>query len=195
MVGLGTRSLLAGPSPGLRRAVGAGVGRPLSGLLTSGLWAADAAAYVGVAAAVLLVLAPAERQLGSRPALAALLAGQVLGTALGVGAIAVLAGSGDAWAREISGTVLLGPFPGLLAVAGLATARAPALWRRRVRLLLSIGLGALVLYSGTAGDVVRLGGWLVGLAAGALLRRRGHATADRHPSRREAGRWSRWWWR
>jgi lysylphosphatidylglycerol synthetase-like protein (DUF2156 family) len=183
--GIATGSLTAGPSPALRQAVGAGVGRPLRGLLTSGLWAADAAAYVGVVAAVLLLLAPAERQLGSRLALVGLLTGQVLATALGVWVIGALAGAGDAWAQELSDTVVLGPFPGLLAVAGLATARAPALWRRRVRLLLTISLGALVLYSGTAGDVVRLSGWLLGLTAGGLLRRRGQVPVAHHPSRRE----------
>ncbi|HEV7871288.1 MAG TPA: DUF2156 domain-containing protein [Modestobacter sp.] len=184
-VGVATRSLVAGPSPGLQRAVGAGAGRPLWGLLTSGLWAADAASYLAVTGAVLLLLAPAERQLGSRLALAGLLVGQVLGTAVGVSVIGALARAGDPWSREISDMVVLGPFPGLLAVAGLATARAPALWRRRLRLLLTVSLVALVLYSGTAGDVVRLSGWLLGLTAGGVLRRREHALLAPHPSRRE----------
>src|SRR5919202_1008914 len=82
--------------------------------------------------------------------------------------------------------VVLGPFPGLLAAAGMATARAPALWRRRARLTLTITLTALVLYSGIAGDVVRLCGWLLGLAAGFGLPPVQDGTASlHHPSRRE----------
>jgi lysylphosphatidylglycerol synthetase-like protein (DUF2156 family) len=184
-VGLATGSLRAGPPPALQQAVGTGVHRPFWGLLTSGLWAADAASYLAVTATVLLLLAPAERRLGSRLALVGLIAGQVLGTALGVLVIGVLAGAGDPWSREISDMVVLGPFPGVLAVAGLATARAPALWRRRSRLLLTVVLVALVLYSGTAGDVVRLSGWLLGLTAGGVVRHRGGALVAPHPSRRE----------
>jgi phosphatidylglycerol lysyltransferase len=184
-VGGATKSLVAGPSPALQQAVGTGVGRPLWSLLTSGLWAGGAASYLAVTGTILLLLAPAERQLGSRVALVGLLAGQVLGVAIGVSVIGALARAGDAWAQAISDTVVIGPFPGLLAVAGLATARAPALWRRRLRLLLTVILLALVLYSGTAPDVVRLSGWLLGLTAGGLLRRREHAPAAPHLSRRE----------
>jgi phosphatidylglycerol lysyltransferase len=183
--GLGTGTLASGPDAGLLHAVGAAVGGPLRGLLTSGLWCADAAAFAAAVATVVLLLGPAEHRLGSRLALAAVVVGQVLGLAAGLATIAGLASLGDVWAREISAMVVLGPFPGLLAAVGLATARLPALWRRRVRLLLSIVLGALVLYSGTAGDVVRLSGWLVGLTGGALLVRPRETPLVTRPSRRE----------
>src|SRR5206468_12855225 len=119
-LGAATGSLARGPATALREAVGAGVGHPVRGLLTSGLWAADGASYLAVAAAVLLLLAPAERRLGTRRALLGLIAGQVLGTAVGIAVIGALASTGDSWAREIARTDVLGPFPGLLAVAGLA---------------------------------------------------------------------------
>jgi lysylphosphatidylglycerol synthetase-like protein (DUF2156 family) len=184
-VGSATGSLVHGPPPALRAAVAAGVGHRLGGLLTSGLWAADATSYLAVAAAVLLLLAPAERRLGTRVAVTGLIAGQALGAAVGLAVIGALAAAGDSWAREISGTDLLGPLPGVLAVTGLATARGPAVSRRRLRLVLTVVLVALVLYSGTAGDVVRLTGWLLGLVAAGLLRRHEHAPVAGHHSRRE----------
>jgi phosphatidylglycerol lysyltransferase len=76
--------------------------------------------------------------------------------------------------------------PGVLAVSGLATARTAALWRRRLRLSVSITLIALLLYSGTTGDVVRLCGWFLGLAAGLLLRPVDGRAGPVHFTRRES---------
>ena len=73
----------------------------------------------------------------------------------------------------------------MLAVAGLATARTTALWRRRLRLSVSITLAALLLYSGTTGDVVRLSGWVVGLAAGLFLGPVDGTAGRLHVTRRE----------
>jgi phosphatidylglycerol lysyltransferase len=171
-----------GPSP---EAVGAGVGRPVTAVLTSAFWCPGVWSYAAAAVATVLLLGPAERRLGSRTALAGLVLGHVLGTAAALAGIATLAAAGSAWALELRSMVVVGPYAGLLAVAGLATARTPALWRRRVRLALTITLVALVLYSGTAGDVVRLTSWCAGLAAGRLVRRPGEAAAPPHPSRRE----------
>jgi lysylphosphatidylglycerol synthetase-like protein (DUF2156 family) len=185
VVALSTGSLAFRPSPTVVRAVGAGVGRPAWGLLTSALWCEHLTFYVLAALAIPLVLVPAERMLGSRATLLWLVGGQVAGSAAGLLAIRALAASGDEWAADLSTMVSLGPFPGLLAVLGLTTALTASLWRRRVRLAVSIILVALVLYSGTFGDVVRLTGWLVGLTAGALLQRRGVAAPRAHPSRRE----------
>ena len=180
-----TGSLRAGPSAALLSAVGAGVHQPIWTLLASGLWGADLTSYAVAVAGVLALVGPAERRLGSRTTGIALLAGQVAGTAAALLLIRAVAATGDAWGHELSAMLVVGPFAGLLAVAGLHTAAMPALWRRRVRLALSISLLALVLYSGTAGDVVRMAAWLLGLGAGALLHRSpGHLTAP-HPSRRE----------
>jgi lysylphosphatidylglycerol synthetase-like protein (DUF2156 family) len=179
-----TGTVGSGPDAALRREIGASVAGPVSGWLTSAAWCAGTSSLVAAALATLLLLGPAERRLGSRAALAAVAAGQVLGTAAGLAVVGAMTAAGDAWAREISRMVVLGPFAGLLAAAGLATARTPALWRRRVRLLLTLTLLALVLYSGTTGDVVRLSGWLLGLGAGILLGPLQEVTAP-HPSRRE----------
>lgn len=167
-------------------AVGAGVGRPAWRLLTSALWCSDASTYAGTALVCLLLVGSAERRLGSRVTVIGLVAGQFLGTALGLAAILALRTTGDLWSRELSGMVILGPLPGALAVAGLATARTAALWRRRLRLSVTITLVALLLYSGTAGDVVRLCGWSLGLAAGLLLRPVGGPPGPVHFTRRES---------
>jgi lysylphosphatidylglycerol synthetase-like protein (DUF2156 family) len=168
----------------LRGAVAASVGGPVSGWLTSAVWSADTSSLVVAVLATAVLLGPAERRLGSRIAAGAVVAGQAVGTAAGLAVVGALAATGDAWAREISRMAVLGPFPGLLAAAGLATARSPALWRRRVRLAITLTLTALVLYSGTSGDVVRLSGWLLGLVAGLLLGPAQEVAAP-HPSRRE----------
>ncbi|MGZ4644245.1 MAG: bifunctional lysylphosphatidylglycerol flippase/synthetase MprF [Blastococcus sp.] len=171
-------------SPAELAEVGAGDTRPAVGLLTSAFWCSGplaCAMTIGLA----LLLGPAERRLGSPVVLGGLIGGQVVGTAVGLAMIRVLAATGDVWARQLSGTVVVGPLPGLLAVAGLATAGASALWRRRARVMVSIILVALVLYSGTTGDVVRVSGWFVGLAAGTLLRPHGDAVPAQHVSRRE----------
>lgn len=175
-----------GLSDGSLPAVGAGAREPWWRLLTSAIWCSDASAYAGTALVCLLLVGPAERRLGSRLTLVALVAGQLGGTALGLAAISALRTTGDLWSLELSGMVVLGPLPGVLAVAGLATARTPALWRRRLRLSVSITLVALLLYSGTAGDVVRLSGWCLGLAAGLLLHPAGRRVAALHFTRRES---------
>lgn len=182
---LATGSLALGPSPGLLRSVGAGTHQPPWTLLTSALWIARLPSYVLAVVGVLVLLAPAERRLGTLPTAGALLAGQAAGTAAGLGLIRAVAATGDVWAQELSAMLVVGPFAGLLAVAGLHTAWMPALRRRRIRLFLSISLLALVLYSGTAGDVVRLSAWLFGLGAGMLLHRSQDHLAAPHPSRRE----------
>lgn len=173
------------PSQGALAVIGAGVGRPPWTLLTSAGWGADLLSSVTALVVVVLLLGPAERRVGSRTTLLGLLGGQVVGTGLGLATIGLLRSTGDVWARELAAMVIVGPLPGVLAVAGLAGARTPPLWRRRLRLSVTITLVALLLYSGTTGDVVRLSGWLVGLAAGLLLRPAGEPSAPAHPSRRE----------
>jgi phosphatidylglycerol lysyltransferase len=184
-VGLATGSLPGGPSPELLQAVGAEVGRPPWVLLSSALWCAGPASYLLVALLVPPLLGSAERQLGSRVTLGALLLGQLLATGVGLLIIRVLAGTGDVWARELSAMAAVGPLPGVLAVVGLASARASALWRRRLRLSATVVLGALFLYSGSTADVLRWTGWLLGLAAGVLQRDPAASVAPAHPSRRE----------
>ncbi|MFC7572899.1 hypothetical protein ACFQX8_11055 [Klenkia terrae] len=88
---------------------------------------------------------------------------------------------------HLAGALVVGPLPGVLAAVAAASARATPLVRRRVRVVLGVGLTMLVLYGGTGGDVHRLAGWGVGLLAGQLLLRRRGARVERGPvSRRES---------
>ena len=79
-----------GLSAGRLDAVGAGVGRPASRLLTSAFWCADAATYLGTAIVCLLLVGAAERRLGSLWTLGRLPGRSLLGTALGLAAILAL---------------------------------------------------------------------------------------------------------
>jgi lysylphosphatidylglycerol synthetase-like protein (DUF2156 family) len=182
--GVVTASLGDGPSPRLLAAAGAGVGRPASALLVSALWCSGWVAYLAAAVLAVGVLPAAERRLGSTRTAVALVAGQVLGSGAGVLVVRALAALGDRWAAELAGAAVVGPFPGLLAVAALVSGRVGALWRRRVRVGLGTILVALLLYSGTTGDVLRLTGWCTGLAVAAVGRRPEWASV--HPSRRES---------
>ncbi len=186
LTGVLTGALPAGPSSALVHAVGAGVDRPVWGLLTSALWCAGPVHYLFTMAAVVVVLVPAERRLGSRVSLILLLTGQAAAGVIGLAMIGLLARAGDPWAQQLSTTGAVGVLPGLLAVAGLVSARSSTLWRRRLQLSLPVVLLALVLYSGTVGDVLNLAGWLLGSAVG-LWRRSGRGgVRPARPGRREA---------
>jgi len=184
-VGIASGSLVAGPSRELLGAVGAGVHQPAWTLISSALWCAHLPSYALAALGVTAILGPAERRMGTGRTGIALLGGQVLGTGLGLLVIRVVSATGDVWARELSGMLVVGPFAGLLAVAGWHSAAMSALWRRRLQLSLSIVLLALLLYSGATGDVVRLSAWLLGVGVGTLVLRSADSLTPPHPSRRE----------
>ncbi|MPQ96753.1 DUF2156 domain-containing protein [Modestobacter sp. I12A-02628] len=174
----------------VEQVLGTGVG-PLSDgrwatLATSGFAASSPVVLVASVAVVLLLLPRVERLLGPVRALGAVLGGQVLAGLVALGGVAVLSAAGDRWAVQLADAVVVGPLPGVLAAAGLASARQSRYAARRLRLAASVVLVCLVLYSGTAGDVLRLTGFLLGVAAGALgQRRRGARPVWSAPSRRE----------
>jgi lysylphosphatidylglycerol synthetase-like protein (DUF2156 family) len=167
------------------RSVGAGVGLPPAHLLTAALWCSGPAGFL-LTTVLLLLLAAAERRLGRSVTVAMLVGGQLLAAAAALALIRLLADAGDAWARELSRIVVVGPSAGVLAVVALSTARTSALWRRRTRVLGSIVLVAFVLYLGSTADIVRLAGWLIGLGAAAFLRTAGRSTSSAYVTRREA---------
>ena len=185
--GIATGSLVSGPSRALLAAVGAGVHQPVWTLLTSAFWSARPTRPTAWPS-------PASSRSSVRPS-----GGWGAGCGLPSWWPASSrasppgcprpgsAATGDVWARELSAMVVVGPFPGAAGRRRPGTPPAmPALWRRRLRLSVSIILLALVLYSGTAGDVVRLSAGCSGSAAGPLLHplRRARVAAP-HPSRRE----------
>ena len=171
--------------PATVSSVGTGVGHPIWTLLSSAIWSSGPLAFaVGIAAALLLALP--ERRFGSRFTLVALVGGQVGGTAVALALIEWLSATDNEWVEQLSRMAVTGPWPGMLAVLGLASGRIPALWRRRIRVTVSIVLTAAVLYVGTTTDVVQLAAWLTGLTVGALWRTPGSAAPATHVTRREA---------
>lgn len=180
-----TRSLPAGPPPGLRRAVAVGVPALAEGRwwtpLTSALWAPGWGGYVAATLVVLAALPMAERRLGSRRTAVLLVVVQVVGSLVGVGLVAALAPVDREWMGALAGQTALGPVGAVLGVLLAASGRLGPRWRRRSRLLLVAGLVVMALYSGLLVDVLALTTGLVGLAAS-----RGHRAGHHAPSAAEA---------
>ncbi|SDP55767.1 Lysylphosphatidylglycerol synthetase, C-terminal domain, DUF2156 family [Klenkia soli] len=180
-----------GASWGTDRTLGTG-----AHALAAGRWwtlpasALSVATPAGTLVTLLLIaalLGPVEHRWGSRRTAPALVLGQVAAGLLGAGASALLATTGDRWGLRLAGALVVGPLPGVLATVAAASAVATPLVRRRVRVVLGVGLVMLVLYGGTGGDVHRLAGWVVGLLAGELAVRLRGRHVERGPvSRRES---------
>jgi phosphatidylglycerol lysyltransferase len=137
---------------------------------------------------VAALLGPVERHWGSRRTALVLLVCQPVTALAGTGAVALLRETGDRWGQLLAAAVVTGPLPAVLAAVALSSATATPLLRRRLRVVLGVGLVMLVLYAGTAGDVHRLAGWGVGLLAGEVVlrvrgRRREHGPVSRRESR------------
>ena len=184
-------TLLAGAVLGSPASWATGVG-PLSAgrwwtLLTALPTAATPRTALGTALVVVALLGPVEHRWGTRCTGLALVAGQVGAGLVGTGVVAFLAGTGDRWGGLLAGAGVTGPLPGVLAAVAAASAWASPLGRRRLRLGLGVVLSMLVLYSGTAGDVHRAAGAVLGLVGGVVLaRRRGRAPDGGPVSRRES---------
>lgn len=165
-----TGSLPNGPDGDTEAMVGAGV-PSLSEqrwwtLATSGLFAADLITYVVVTVLLLIVGIVFEHRWGSLRMVAFTLLVQVVGTAVGIGAVALSSLLNWVWPQYLAELTAVGPTP---LIAGLLTAYSAGLsaqWRRRIRVgVLTVCL-VLVLYGGQLQDVLRSGAALVGLLAG-----------------------------
>jgi phosphatidylglycerol lysyltransferase len=139
--------------------------------LTAGFWNMSLAAYVVITLLALVIGVPAERLLGRRLTALVLILGQVLSSLLGVGAVALLAPTGDSWLTSLDKEVAVGTSPALVCLGVVLTFKLSALWRRRLRLLLFSSVVVFSLYSGTLLDVLRVFGAVVGLLVGWLLYR------------------------
>ena len=187
LLGAATGALLSGPPAAVLDAVGAGV-RPLSHgrvdtLLTSAVWCSGLPGYLAATAGLLLLVGPAEARLGTARAAGLFALTHVVGLAAALGVVA-LGGTAERWAAALAQGVVVGPFAGVVGTGLALSSRFSVLWRRRVRLVLLVGLVLLVLYSGELADVVRLVAALVGLLAGRFLL--GGAPRAGVPSRTEA---------
>ena len=183
VVGAATGSLVSGPSDDLLAAVGFGAASGPWTLFTSALWCMNLLGYLGTTALLVLFGPVAEREFGSTRAALLFTASHVLGCL--AGALVVRAGAATQWEwlSYLDGDVAVVPSAGLVGLALATSFRLPPHWRRRVRLLLIIGLLVLALYSGYLEDVLRLAGGLVGLLIGAVVVRR--TSAPSAPSHEE----------
>lgn len=185
-----TGSLLHGPAPELAARVGAGLG-PLRdgawwGLVTSALWCQGLASYLLSTAMVLALLPVAERRIGSRRTAVLAVVVQVGGSLVGLGAVALLDRLADGrWADQLAASTAVGPGTAVVGCVLAVSAGLPALWRRRLRLVLVIALVMLALYSGLIGDLLRLAAGLLGLALGAVVFGRRRGARRSRPTRAE----------
>lgn len=118
---------------------------------------------------VLVLLAVAERRLGSVRTLVAFLLTGAVGTT--AGALLQSAGSaaGEWWASDTVGDHTFDPLIGAVGALIAATAAMGALWRRRLRVSVFSVVLMFVLYAGDSADVYRMIAGLSGLAVGAVL--------------------------
>lgn len=122
-------------------------------------------------ALALTVMAYAERLLGSvRTAVIFVVVGAVA-TLAGVGLQALAAAWGESWAEVAQLDFVLDPPIGIFAVVMAGSALAPALFRRRIRVIGFAVLVMFALYAGDSDSVYRLLAALLGLAAGLVLAR------------------------
>jgi len=188
-LGAATGSLLRGPSAPLRRSIGASVPALASGrvytLLTTALWAHGLIGYLLMSAGALAVGGAIERRHGPARLLGVAVLTQTLGTAAGLGGIALLARAGGTWSNELAVGTTVGSTPLILGAWAAFSASSSVLWRRRIRLGLLVVLLTTMLYGGLLSDVLRLAAALLGLAVGAVLLRRRHPPLMVHSSRRE----------
>ncbi|MEI4271457.1 DUF2156 domain-containing protein [Klenkia sp. LSe6-5] len=140
-------------------------------LLTAGLVTSGPREAVVAVLLVGALLGPVEHRLGSRWTATTWLLGQVAAGVLATAVAVLLQDTSAWWGRFLVQAVVTGPLPGVVAVVGAATAVATPLLRRRTRLVLGVVLVMQVLYSGTAGDLHRLAGWLLGLGGGVAFAR------------------------
>jgi phosphatidylglycerol lysyltransferase len=174
-VGLLTGSIVAGPDSELAQHVGAGVPALRHGRwwtpVTSLLWCDNLVAYLATTVVLLALVAPAERRFGLGRTAIAFLSTHVAGVLVAAGGVTVGARASDWCARDLVGTVAVGPSTGAVGVALAFSTVCTPLWRRRLRVVLLVTLAMLALYSGGLQDVLRLFAGLIGVALGPWLAR------------------------
>jgi phosphatidylglycerol lysyltransferase len=134
----------------------------------------------------LTLLAYAERLLGTVRVAIVFVVGGALGMLLGVGLEALVGAWSDAGGDALQFDVVLDPTTGMFAAILAASAVAPALFRRRIRVVGFTILLMFALYSGDSDSVYRLLAAVVGLVAGLMLPRTGRTGAWRRSSFQES---------
>jgi phosphatidylglycerol lysyltransferase len=173
VAGLVTGSIADGPPRWLSGRVGAGLPSLGHGYwwtpLSAALWACGPGGYLAVTVLGLVFLAPAEHRVGVRRTFTTLLACQAAGLLLAAGLIKLAGLAREPWLSALAGETAVGALPGILGVGFLLSCTLTPLWRRRLRLLLTVAVTISVLYLGHLQQVAQACGATVGFASVALL--------------------------
>lgn len=154
-------------------------------VLSGSLFARTPWAYLPMLVAFALLVGFAEWWIGTKRAVLAAVAGQLLGVGVTLGFLFVLRDSAWSWAERLAGQLDVGFSAGALAAAMVASVVLRPPWRLRIQLVLVLYVVVAALYIGTLGDVIRLVAVVAALATGpSLTRGLGPRVAVR-PSRRE----------
>jgi lysylphosphatidylglycerol synthetase-like protein (DUF2156 family) len=184
-----TGSIADGPPRWLSGHVGAGLPSLGHGYwwtpLSAALWASGLSGYLAVTVLGLLILAPAERRMGAGRTFTALLASQAAGLLLAAGLIKLAALAREPWLSTLTGETAVGALPGVLGVGFALSCTLTPLWRRRLRLLLTVTVTISALYLGHLDQVAQACGAACGLLTMALMSGRGRPSARQRASARE----------
>ena len=189
VAGLVTGSIAHGPPRWLSSHVSAGLPSLGHGYwwtpLSAGLWASGLGSYLAVTVLGLLILAPAERRMGVTRTFTTLLVSQAVGVLLAAGLIKLAGLAHEPWLSALTGETAVGALPGVLGVGLVLSCTLTLLWRRRLRLLLSVAITISVLYLGHLEQVEQACGTVGGLLTTALLYGRVRPWAGRRASQHE----------
>jgi phosphatidylglycerol lysyltransferase len=167
ITGLATGSIAHGPPPWLYGRVGAGLPSLGHGYwwtpLSAGLWASGLGSYLTVTVLGLLILAPAEHRMGVTRTFVTLLVSQAGGLLLAAGLIKLAALAHEPWLAALTGETAIGVLPGVLGVGFVLSSTLIPLWRRRLRLLLTVAVTISALYVGHLEQVAQACGAAAGL--------------------------------
>ena len=152
VVGLATGSIGHGPPRWLSGHVSVGLPSLGHGYwwtpLSSGLWASGLGSYLAVTALGLLILAPAEHRMGVTRTFITLLVSQVGSLLVAVGLIKLAGLAREPWLGTLTGETAVGALPGVLGVGFALSCTLTPLWRRRLRLLLTVAVAISAMYVG-----------------------------------------------
>ena len=189
VAGLVTGSIAHGPSRWLSGHVGAGLPSLGHGYwwtpLSAGLWASGLGSYLAVTVLGLLILAPAEHRMGVSRTFTTLLVSQVAGLLLAAGLIELAGLAREPWLSGLTGETAVGALPGVLGVGFALSCTLTLLWRRRLRLLLTVAVTISALYIGHLEQVAQACGAAGGLVTMALTCGRARPWAGLRASQHE----------
>jgi len=170
--GLITGSIAHGPSRWLSAHVGVGLPSFEHGYwwtpLSAGLWSSGLGSYLAVTVLGLLILAPAEHRMGVTRTFTTLLASQTAGLLLATGLVKLAELGHELWLSALTSETAVGALPGVFGVGFALSCTLTPLWRRRLRVLLTVAITISVLYLGHLEQVALACGAAGGVVAVAL---------------------------